>query len=238
MRGWRRATADRRDAKSARGGAPGRCGHGCHYTMRRRTQLQEADRARQQHKRGRLRRGREAGKQAERFIGDASGQIDRSQTPACATVAVDQIPQIAVHQWQAVDAVDRAEECARVGIKHVDRAVAKVADQQVATEVSEAGGRNIETPRRIQHAIGNEPLPAGAVEVEAVDVPVAGPCNIIVPGWISCRCESDVELAVRHQDIERGITRGHRGIGDRVHHYETVVIDFHCAGTEIGNIEQ
>src|SRR5262249_61730418 len=58
-----------------------------------------------------------------------------------------------------VGAADRAELLAGGGVERVDQTVTEVADEQVARELAEVGGRDGQAPRRVQQGVPGGALP-------------------------------------------------------------------------------
>jgi hypothetical protein len=57
-----------------------------------------------------------------------------------------QAPQPLDHDWISGCVGQRSEECSRARIENIDRAIAKVSEQQIVAELAEATGCQRETP--------------------------------------------------------------------------------------------
>src|SRR5262249_55052255 len=108
----------------------------------------------------------------------------------------------------------RALESARRGIVSMDRAVAKVADQEIAAEVPEGGWRQCQAPWRIQLALAHQSFDAYAICGKDVDETESGASDVVVIGRIPF-CISDVQIAVDGADIERRETIWNIRIAER-----------------------
>src|SRR5262249_62291553 len=74
-------------------------------------------------------------------------------------VADEQTPQAEDLDRLVVGAADRAELLAGGGVERVDQTVTEVADEQVARELAEVGGRDGQPPRRVQQGVPGGALP-------------------------------------------------------------------------------
>src|SRR6185295_9297857 len=94
-----------------------------------------------------------------------------------------------------------AEEIARRRIKRVNGAVAEIADQQFAAELTERGRRHRNCPRRIQRTGRGESFLQCAVGLEDIDITVAVARNVVFP-FVVLLGVSDVEISADVHDVE------------------------------------
>jgi hypothetical protein len=87
------------------------------------------------------------------FVADARGEVNGVRVAPIAAVAVDERPKKVILNRLAVRPAQLADESAGLAVEDVDGAVAEVADQQVAREFPEAGGRDLEALRRVQRPL-------------------------------------------------------------------------------------
>ncbi len=134
----------------------------------------------------------------------------------------------------------RTDLVSRIDVERVDRAVPKISHQQVPSKGAPSGGRDRDTPGRIQRAIRYQPAQQIAVEVVHVDNAIPGPRHIQELGRILLRI-GYVELPVQRPDVERGESGWQIWIGESPWHGrrgERPVKHIDLARTEISRVEQ
>ena len=81
---------------------------------------------------------------AQKRIQELSAEIER--------------PKRAVHQRSPVRACQRSQKCAGCRVESIDRAIAEIANQQVASKISETARGQRNAPWGEQSTAGREPL--------------------------------------------------------------------------------
>src|SRR4051794_41451875 len=116
----------------------------------------------------------------------AGREVNVLAAAAAPVVARDQTPETIDDDWAAAGAGQLAEETGgrRVGVEHVYRSIAEVADQQVAGEPGERRRRNRQSPRRVERARRADSSQEAPLQVERGHEAVAGACDVVVFGGV------------------------------------------------------
>jgi hypothetical protein len=120
------------------------------------------------------------------FVGEACGDVKSVRVTCtcrgCVTLAEDNLPEGGKGEGLAGGVGELAEEGEGCGVVDVDKAVAEVADEEVAAEDTESGGGDGYSPGRVEVAAGDGARDEVAVEIEYVDDAVTGPYGLDVAG--------------------------------------------------------
>ncbi len=88
-----------------------------------------------------------------RFVVDSCGEVECSQFSTSAAIAELEAPQSFNHERTAGFISQRAQEVTADWVERVDRAIAEIADEEIATESAETLRRDRQAPRCIQHSV-------------------------------------------------------------------------------------
>jgi hypothetical protein len=188
-------------------------------------------------------RGRDLAEQAVGLIVGASGEIERV-TVGVQESAEHQRPQAVDRDRPVLLVAQFVLEPAAV-VERVDppgklAGIAEIADQDVAAEPAEAGGRASDAPGRVEDAAGSEAPQQLAVGAEYVDEAVARASDDVVLVGI-LPCVGHEQVAIDIGDAERREARGYPWIGKGVverRQLEIDVIGFDGAGAEVGGKQE
>src|SRR5207248_8423945 len=101
-----------------------------------------------------------------------------------------------------------------------------------------AGRSNVEAPGRVELAtLRHQPLEQRPVEVEDVDIAVARPRHVIMPGGILKRVSHE-QMAIEHLSAERRVARRHAGIREAPDQVEAAVELLDESVAEVGRVEE
>jgi hypothetical protein len=94
-----------------------------------------------------------------------------------------------------------SEEITRRRIESVDPTIAKIADQEVARELAESGGRERQTPGRIKRPVRGKTAEQVAVQVKLIDEAISRAGDIIFRVLVLQRV-GDIQDSANVLDIE------------------------------------
>ena len=140
-------------------------------------------------------------------------EVERAGIATPDAVAEGYGPESRDHNGATQLVIERAEESACRLIEGVDPAVAEVADEQRAGKRAEAGGRNRQTPGRIERAVGNQTTQEVTVRIELANESIAWTRQVPTRGWIYLRI-GDVESAGEVLDVVRREIRRESRVGE------------------------
>ena len=171
---------------------------------------------------------------------NARSEIQRIRISAIAAIAELQRPKPRDRDRIAITVTQRAKQFTREWIESMDRAVSKIPDEQSIAEVAEEIRRQFDSPRRVERAIGYQPLEQVSVEIEHIDEAVARASDVVMLVVVLHRVRY-VELVPDPANIERRETRREVWIAEVARHRRGLkrrIEDVDRTGAEIRRVEQ
>ena len=135
--------------------------------------------------------------------------------------------------------MQRSDVSAGRRVEYIDRSVAKIADQQIVSEIAESGRRDGESPWRIEMSRRDQPLHQRAGCIEDIHVSIAGAGRCEALAGILQRI-GHVEFAAEILNIEGSIPGGQHGVFESPGHgsCERAVKDVDRPGVKIGGVQE